>query len=1487
METFWLKETLVQIDHFVPPEVPFVHIIPPHNTAPLPSERKPEADRKNTTQSALYQLKQVDAYFILWRVFDNDRYLELRLCSLPSTESNQLLLDQTIKGTVQFFFPAKIVPTVFFFENEGIHALQCVVLLENKELHRLSLPLRHLFQTKMVQFAHESHLITSLHRKEPLLLHSMDYDSSVVGCDDGSLLYIYYDRDTVVPRFREDQLMNKIFDQLFENFQMVKDMPKNLLTKMLTWPGAPNLTEETRASNLDSYGIEISRPVSCASYIDHQSNKFLVWICQNRQVKAWSLHKNRDHLSDLSFLNEVEEQNENAIFPSNPRSLIRTIGPVDDENLLAFNFLVFMSIRKKHYFVVYQVTYHSAGHLKNLQIVKQHIVDQGEILPQEPSLFVDIIDLVLLRGNDQREGYPDGRREQNFQLWAVFERPTNLRKPAILFTDFSLSLIPSFSKEDVVDCKFSDQLNIVSCPSQPVNPSDIVYDFPNITEKDIDGAYLAFIFYPGQFSKSTIIRSLHAYKRKFNQKSRDENGQQPFKLSLTSDVDLKEWASELIKNDLTIQSGDTEEYHESIFRNWETLKQLCERYENNAREPLSLCTLPSLNTVSVINRESISIVRGCEVSEVLEDNSKYFKLDQSFEIYSTEATKEKYPILAEDELRNDIFNLIKASQLLVNQLNASELALIENTISETLSHASSSSAITLNVAIFYENFMRRHLSPEIFDQIRTLVQSCNHWPRGIRKVLKAAYSSSWKKDIKSEIESEDKIHISLEPSILADAIIASTTSEIIRARYVIARDLFLLLIILVHFEKSDFSKTSLSMCMATLYPLNILRWISAQSVPFGKYVIPMAMDSDNDDIIGALSKLSLDTIRLATGSMSFLRYSLLHSLLHYRHRIPVDPKLNSPDFPVIASNQFLRQIGFLNDSSPGTTTPVSVMTKSPFLEFGIYLESSGQLSLLYQYLQLLVGNPGVSFLMGRLYLKCGVYEKAQDWFAKAAVGFVGNVTLPPYTVRPLVHPQPCNLVGYWQYLAQEFKLYNRPMNVVQCCHLALRAFNEEERKSPEGKELMIDLWFIMFKNALAADLYDEAFLAMMENPDKKRQKSCLREFIEVMCRNDEAQKLCQFSYHNLEEEFERILDAKADDSLVMESPNYSAIAYSYYIFSGNYVQAARNMYYFAQKIEEIEVSSDVFTQWVSQQAQSYLAAINALELVEEKHAWFDFPRKGQSNDNRRRKRPRYNPPSETDQLQQSKKDIDIIELGDIKKEYAIALVKLKLGSHLGYTESKLELEDAIGLCAQTGHFEEAFSLAYDYGLDMSSIFESLTIKCVRLSTDIFSSHNLTFKFLHLGERATALQGSDSERAWKLLQLYLDEYETQEKDSEYRAIVLKTILETNDNYVIPRWLISSFEEKNQDIFLKILLANGCISEAAQFALNLLQRELEKKTSQPFSRWLPWTLMQRLLSDLEDTVNFPSKEQEFLEGLLITLKSQIDSYIMEVQDSFALG
>lgn len=128
-----------------------------------------------------------------------------------------------------------------------------------------------------------------------------------------------------------------------------------------------------------------------------------------------------------------------------------------------------------------------------------------------------------------------------------------------------------------------------------------------------------------------------------------------------------------------------------------------------------------------------------------------------------------------------------------------------------------------------------------------------------------------------------------------------------------------------------------------------------------------------------------------------------------------------------------------------------------------------------------------------------------------------------------------------------------------------------------------------------------------------------------------------------------------------------------------------------------------------------------------------------SQGNKRRKMTFEIPDDEFDSTS-STRTPEIVELVDMRREYTVALARLQLAetfpelertsasthcahinmqctnSPLCLTDFSLEPEAVVALFQQTNAFDQAFVAGRILGVDLSSLFESITERCVQLSS---------------------------------------------------------------------------------------------------------------------------------------------------------------------------
>jgi len=92
-----------------------------------------------------------------------------------------------------------------------------------------------------------------------------------------------------------------------------------------------------------------------------------------------------------------------------------------------------------------------------------------------------------------------------------------------------------------------------------------------------------------------------------------------------------------------------------------------------------------------------------------------------------------------------------------------------------------------------------------------------------------------------------------------------------------------------------------------------------------------------------------------------------------------------------------------------------------------------------------------------------------------------------------------------------------------------------------------------------------------------------------------------------------------------------------------------------------------------------------------------------------------------------------------------------------------------------------------FKIDLDPIFEKLTQKCLLAPQ---STNPNEPSIIWEDTKFSIYDGSETERLWKLLQYYLDKYDSKNTQFRYHELVINLIL-ANSNIHLPSWLISPY------------------------------------------------------------------------------------------------
>ncbi len=372
------------------------------------------------------------------------------------------------------------------------------------------------------------------------------------------------------------------------------------------------------------------------------------------------------------------------------------------------------------------------------------------------------------------------------------------------------------------------------------------------------------------------------------------------------------------------------------------------------------------------------------------------------------------------------------------------------------------------------------------------------------------------------------------------------------------------------------------------------------------------------------------------------------------------------------------------------------------------------------------------------------------------------------------------------------------------------------------------LCYILFSHHLKLGHNQDAYEAMVRNPDRRLRRDSLRQFVVTLFERRQLRQLASFAYIDMLEDFEGIVEARARSTDLTLS-NYYDFLYSFHVMKNNYrkgkafvrgktslaavvvsrfsltLLAALVMYECGMRL-----GTEVFTaEGLQKQAKCYLACLNCLKLVNEKYSWIvkPVPHSTYVPQSQRGEGPASRLPPGTspkrsaegeflDEEEAPRPKMEVLEICDIKREFELVGARLKLARRSSSSlvaGPGLSPSETMSLLVAANLYEDAVRVSKLFDLDASLILEGLTSKCVRLSRAGATERDSAWEWLAESETSGAdIRGSGlaSEAAWTLLKDVLLRTEKDRQSRCHRAVVVRLFSLGAD---IPAWLNASYKK----------------------------------------------------------------------------------------------
>ncbi|XP_066217650.1 nuclear pore complex protein Nup160 [Saccopteryx leptura] len=551
--------------------------------------------------------------------------------------------------------------------------------------------------------------------------------------------------------------------------------------------------------------------------------------------------------------------------------------------------------------------------------------------------------------------------------------------------------------------------------------------------------------------------------------------------------------------------------------------------------------------------------------------------------------------------------------------------------------------------------------------------------------------------------------------------------------------------------------------------------------------------------------------------------------------------LNWPEM-IAALTSYLLQL--LWPSNPSSLFLECLMGNCQYVQLQDYIQ------LLHPWCQVNVGS--CRFMLGRCYLVTGEGQKALECFCQAA----SEVGKEEFLDR-LIRSEDGEVVSTPR--LQYYDKILRLLDAVGLPELVIQLATSAVTEAGDDWKSLATLRTCIFKHHLDLGHNSQAYEALTQIPDISRQLDCLRQLVVVLCERSQLQDLVEFPYVDLHNAVVGIIESRAR-AVDLMTHNYYELLYAFHIYRHNYRKAGTVMFEYGMRLGR-EVRT---LRGLEKQGSCYLAAINCLRLIRPEYAWIVQPASGAVYD-----RPGTSPKRNHDgeyAVVPTNRQIEILDLGDLEKECALARTRLALAQHepsAVAVAGSSSAEEMVALLVQAGLFDTAISLCQTFKLPLTPVFEGLAFKCIKLQFGGEAAQAEAWAWLaanQLSSVITTKESSATDEAWRLLSTYLERYKVQ--NNLYHHCVINKLL--SHGVPLPNWLINSYKKVDAAELLRLYLNYDLLEEAVDLVSEYVDAVLGKGHQYfgiefPLSAtapmvWLPYSSIDQLLQALgENSAN----------------------------------
>jgi len=996
--------------------------------------------------------------------------------------------------------------------------------------------------------------------------------------------------------------------------------------------------------------------------------------------------------------------------------------------------------------------------------------------------------------------------------------------------------------------------NVTTCDTELLAPEELELNI----EEDPRQMYLGALFSPGAFLASTIIKTVAIFRRSVE---RDENiSWERLRAEVVSAVEAE------IQGNLQEYEVTDEDYVIASRAAWARFYSCACQYRSAGLQPMGLVSSKESSAVMLIRRELITWLRPVEALEQVVVTGG---IGMTTDIFS-----DIPPIANNPSLASDVLHLLVASSMVGRMLPPGTV----NSFGDAVSRLQSPDLVSKSIA---QEVLADQDQPGAMGEVLGrvgLVQDMHQAMECLLYCLELDRGSvsSGELDI-TDVERDGICRVF--SSALGTSVVAESLRQQVETRLWLSQQLLVTQHLVMGCGPSaGLAPATLDMILSTFLPrttvmvhcYSVLQWLC--TAPAIQPVHTSIQQSLRQMAVLKLNDSSTSSAQ-AKENMSILELFLAGPGTRVRSVVGD-----------VCGDAWLLALPPLTNMTAQLLWPRCAAPT--FLHF---LLTSCQHILIQQYCRLLSTwcdwhCHARQFLLATALLNMCEQEKAVDLFISAAGGVPQDLFLTEHLLN-LTGETPDDLtVAYFLRVISLLEQFSCPDLVITMAETGLAV-------TPQTHPERATLAYILFSYHLKLGHNDDAYDAMVSNPDTLRRKDSLRQFLVTLFDRGELAVLSSYPYIDMLDDVENIIESRAR-SADLSVNNYYDFLYSFHILKENYRKAAHVMYECGARLG-LELNN---LSGLKKQAQSYLACINSIKLVNPKYQWIVKPGPASST----------SPKHDLDgQVKENGRppSIEVMELKDIVKELILTQARLKLctfSSNNSEPVSSLSLTpgltaiETVSLLVASNLYMDAVNLCNTFNLSRSmiNVVEGLASKCAKLSQSRGSEVSAAWTWLAENRPGgKEVQGEDAvEASWQLLEHIVSTEETKGCTSLHRAALTRL---AGNNCSFPPWLLAGYKRRDCAELIRLYHQLGYIELAGEVAIEYLLAVMGQGSeyfglegglsgkSNP--AWVPWTVLDRLFLELKENCNHSGVKNvlERLEGTVEKYLNLVETVSIDMQ------